>query len=259
MKHSMTRGGLCGAFSPADLGAAGTTPPVALPRLQVSANRRFLKQEDGSPFFWLGDTGWYIWKLNPADVELYLSDRARQGFTVIQAHCGYDVTDFAGRRPFIDDNTYGHNEVCVFWRPGDPTEPPKASGQRAHWKQALQAPGAAQMRHLRALMESRSFFNRLPDPSLLVSPAGTGNDHVQATRASDGSYALIYLPAGGAVTVAMSKIAGDGVKASWFDPRTGSYTPIGAYPTGGARRFDAPGAAAPGNDWVLVLEAMAKT
>jgi len=29
-------------------------------RLKVSENRRFLVREDGSPFFWLGDTAWEL-------------------------------------------------------------------------------------------------------------------------------------------------------------------------------------------------------
>lgn len=28
--------------------------------LQVSANQRYLVHEDGTPFFWLGDTGWLL-------------------------------------------------------------------------------------------------------------------------------------------------------------------------------------------------------
>jgi hypothetical protein len=65
------------------------------------------------------------------------------------------------------------------------------------------------------------------------------------------------VPTGGAVTVTLSKLAGAGVKASWFDPRTGGYTAIGDFPNNGTRQVDAPGATAPGNDWVLVLDATA--
>jgi hypothetical protein len=55
-------------------------------RLQVSANKRFLVKEDGSPFFYLGDTAWELFhKLNREDADLYLQNRAAKGFTVIQA------------------------------------------------------------------------------------------------------------------------------------------------------------------------------
>ena len=31
-----------------------------LPLLKISENKRFLSDEDGNPFFWLGDTGWLL-------------------------------------------------------------------------------------------------------------------------------------------------------------------------------------------------------
>jgi len=43
-------------------------------------------KEDGSPFFWVGDTAWELFhKLNREEAELYLITRAQQGFNVIQA------------------------------------------------------------------------------------------------------------------------------------------------------------------------------
>ena len=127
------------------------------------------------------------------------------------------------------------------------------SGQRNHWKESLEAPGATQMKHLRALMESLPFLNRIPDQSVLISPPEISIFHIQATRASDGSYALAYLPAGDEVTIDMTKIDSATVDCSWFDPRTGTYTRIGAYPNQGTRSFTAPGQPVLGNDWVLVL------
>src|SRR5262245_56340325 len=91
-----------------------------------------------------------------------------------------------------------------------------------YWKEVLNDPGATQMRHVQTLMESRSFLNRIPDQSIVVSPIGSGLDHVQATRASDGKYAMIYIPRGGSVDVNLAKITGQGVAPSWFNPRDGS-------------------------------------
>lgn len=55
-------------------------------KLQVSENKRLLQYEDGTPFFYLGDTAWELFhKLNKEEVDLYLQDRATKGFTVIQA------------------------------------------------------------------------------------------------------------------------------------------------------------------------------
>ena len=109
------------------------------------------------------------------------------------------------------------------------------------------------MRHLRALMESRPFLNGIPDQTLLVSPAGKGNDHVCATRASTGSYAMAYLPAGVAITIDLSKISGDTVQAHWYKPREGTATQIGRFPNTGHQVFTPPTRGA-GHDWVLVLD-----
>jgi Protein of unknown function (DUF4038)/Putative collagen-binding domain of a collagenase len=146
-------------------------------------------------------------------------------------------------------HTYGNENLEVMYEPGD-----DSSFVHRYWKDALHDPGARHVRHLRSLIESRSFLNRVPDQSIVTSGQGTGIDRVQATRASDGSYALIYIPSGGAVSVNMAKLSGPNVVASWFNPRDGSASVIGNYANSGAHMFDAPGATATGNDWVLALE-----
>ena len=54
--------------------------------LKISDNHRFIVKQDGTPFFYLGDTAWELFhRLSLADADLYLKDRASKGFTVIQA------------------------------------------------------------------------------------------------------------------------------------------------------------------------------
>src|SRR5712692_59807 len=56
-------------------------------KLRVSANGRHFVDQDGKPFFYLGDTCWLLFqRLNRDEVEQYLKDRAGKGFTVIQAY-----------------------------------------------------------------------------------------------------------------------------------------------------------------------------
>lgn len=65
-----------------------------LPYLKVSTDGHFLETSSGSPFFWLGDTGWLIaQKLNHQDVEKYLDDRKAKGFNVIQMMALHDLSD----------------------------------------------------------------------------------------------------------------------------------------------------------------------
>jgi len=59
--------------------AGGQTAPI-----EVSANGRFLQTDDGRPFFWNADTAWRLFRLNPEELELYLSNRREKGFNVVQ-------------------------------------------------------------------------------------------------------------------------------------------------------------------------------
>lgn len=82
----------------------------ALPRLKVSDNRRFLVTETGQPFFWLGDTAWELFhRLNREEAVRYLDNRARLGFTVVQAVAlaeldGLNAPDPYGHRPLIEND-----------------------------------------------------------------------------------------------------------------------------------------------------------
>ena len=88
-----------------------------LPRLKVSDNTRFLVTEDNKPFFWLGDTAWWIRRIAPDDIDLYMSNRAGHGFNVIQVHPGYNVTNYADEHPFVNNDTDTPNEA--FWKKMD--------------------------------------------------------------------------------------------------------------------------------------------
>lgn len=71
-------------------------------RLQVTPDGHYLQYANGQPFFWLGDTGWELFhRLDTAEIKYYLDNRARKGFTVIQAVV---LAEFDGlRKP----NRYG--------------------------------------------------------------------------------------------------------------------------------------------------------
>lgn len=81
-----------------------------LPKLKVSQNGRFIVTEKGEPFFWLGDTAWQIFhNLNREDVDIYLNDRAKKGFNVIQAVLlaelnGLDISNAYGHKPLINND-----------------------------------------------------------------------------------------------------------------------------------------------------------
>jgi hypothetical protein len=54
-------------------------------KLMVSDNGRYLKYEDGTPFFWLGDTGWLLpQRLDRDEAAYYLEQCSRAGYNVVQ-------------------------------------------------------------------------------------------------------------------------------------------------------------------------------
>lgn len=146
-------------------------------------------------------------------------------------------------------HTYGENNVMQMMVPGR-WEPSFEADRR--WDEALQAPGAGQMHHLRTLIESRPMLERRPDPAMIVDP-GTRYDRVLASRGD--RYAFAYSYSGRPFTLRLGVLPGARVRTAWFSPRDGRTVPIGTFANTGTRRFDPPGATRPGNDWALVVDA----
>lgn len=90
---------------------------ATLPRIQVSANKRFLVTEDGAPFFWLGDTAWELFhRLTRVEAAHFFDVRQAQRFTVIQAVVlaefdGLNTPNVYGERPLVDNDPTRPNEA----------------------------------------------------------------------------------------------------------------------------------------------------
>jgi len=147
--------------------------------------------------------------------------------------------------------TYGHNSVMQMYKITD-LQP--AYGPKDEWFKAINAEGAKQMIHLKKLMLSRSYFDRVPDQSLIAGQNGKQYNRLIATRGSD--YAMIYAYNGNNMHINMGKIKGEKVKASWFDPRNGQAMLIGKFENKGVLEFNPPGREKEGNDWVLILDSL---
>ncbi|MCI0627025.1 MAG: hypothetical protein L0387_36160 [Acidobacteria bacterium] len=61
---------------------------------------------------------------------------------------------------------------------------------------------------------------------------------------------IAYIPTPRSVVVQLSELAGNTLKASWFDPQTGKTLQAGEYRAQGEHEFRPPG----DGDWVLVVE-----
>ncbi|WP_295119475.1 glycoside hydrolase family 140 protein [uncultured Chitinophaga sp.] len=145
--------------------------------------------------------------------------------------------------------TYGENAVMQFHTKGDADA---NYGVTTNWKTAIHSPGAEQMRYLKKLLESRSYYDRTPAQEILPNNNGKRYGYLLATKGK--GYALIYTYVGNKFQVDLSKTGFIPGKASWFKPSSGEMTSFDVPVVKGITEFDPPGEAAEGNDWVLVLE-----
>jgi hypothetical protein len=145
--------------------------------------------------------------------------------------------------------TYGHNAIMQFHKKDD-TAP--AYGVKEYWEEALDAPGASEMKYLKKLILSRPYFERVPAQELIAGEAGKKYDYIAATRGND--YAFFYTWNCRNISIDSKKLNWNKFRASWFDPLNGSTTRIGTFAADGIKIFNFPGRKQNGMDVVLILE-----
>ncbi len=144
--------------------------------------------------------------------------------------------------------TYGHHAVWGFVGARNDV----INYADRDWIDALQRPAGRQMGFLRQLIESRPYFSRVPDQSLIAGDSGKGAMHIQATRDTEGSYAFVYFPFNDLTArLNLTSLRAKRLRAWWYDPRTGVGTLIGVIEAAPDREFRSPPY---GPDWVLVLD-----
>ena len=68
------------------LGLLAQSPWQQHGKLQVSQNGHTIQHQDSTPFLWIGDTAWGMFQqLTREEVDHYLDNRQKLGFTVIQS------------------------------------------------------------------------------------------------------------------------------------------------------------------------------
>lgn len=92
-------------------------PVLLWSQIRISSDGRYFTTAEGKPFFWLGDTGWELFhRLTREEADFYLTDRARKGFTVIQAVVlaeldGLNTPNPYGQKPLINNDPTKPNEA----------------------------------------------------------------------------------------------------------------------------------------------------
>jgi len=101
---------------------------TAFQEVKVSENGHYFQTTDGSPFFWLADTGWLTFKkLNREEINTYFEDRKSKGFNIIQImamHSEEMVNTYGDSavvnndvsKPMVTDGTrFENTEEYDFW------------------------------------------------------------------------------------------------------------------------------------------------
>lgn len=90
-------------------------------KLTVSEEHRYLKHENGAPFFWLGETGWLMpERLNREEVPYYLECCKNAGYNVVQVQTlnGVPSMNFYGQYSMTDGFDFSHIDrkgVYGYW------------------------------------------------------------------------------------------------------------------------------------------------
>lgn len=160
---------------------------------------------------------------------------------------GFDVTPLWVRRQAYysymagASHSYGHNDS---WRVL-PT-----------WKQALDAPGAAQLGILKRIFLARDeWWELVPDQALFAEGGRIEGTVLNlAARHRDRRWAMAYLADPASVSVRLDRLA-NSADALWIDPRTGESQAAGRFANTGVASFTTPDG---WEDALLVLSASAK-
>jgi len=139
---------------------------------------------------------------------------------------------------------YGHSGLWAFSSPViDATD----------WTTQLAATARAQMVHVKTLLTQYEWWKLVPqqNTSLVSSSLGADGSRVCPARASDGSFAMVYIPASQSVTVVMSALAPSSVRARLYDPTAGTFSAVSGSPFANTGTQSI----ASGGERVLVLDA----
>ncbi|MHB9033919.1 MAG: apiosidase-like domain-containing protein [Anaerolineae bacterium] len=122
-------------------------------------------------------------------------------------------------------HSYGHNDCWV--APGE-------------WRRWINAPGAQQLTLYRRLVTGLPrWWQLVPCQELLADGAGECMARAAASRAADGSWALVYLPEARTVRLDLSNLQ-PGLRARWVNPADGTEVPASQAGPGGRSVYEPP-------------------
>ncbi len=146
---------------------------------------------------------------------------------------------------------FGHTYGChAIWQMLTPERQPIGFGRNT-WYDDLDLPGAWDMIHVRNLMESRPFTERIPFQEIVLNKNQSDTDFICATRGQN--YIMVYIPTGLEAQLDLGRCGWPKATAWWYNCQTGKIEKIGLIHTNQTKSFSTP-TSGRGNDWVLVLD-----
>lgn len=127
------------------------------------------------------------------------------------------------------------------------------NGPLKPWYRSLDLEVANQVKHLKNMILSKPFFDRIPDQSLVAKMQVEDDTYIAATRDRTGTYAMIYLPAGGETLLNLKILSGSKLSGTWYDPRTGVSFPMNEKLEKSKPIPISSPSTGRGNDWVLII------
>ncbi|TDE95117.1 DUF4038 domain-containing protein [Occultella glacieicola] len=225
-----------------------------------SGHRDYAQVWDDSPATWKGPDNWrhveHDYQRYPArptvDGEPGYEAIPRGLHDPVHGYWGHDDSRrfaywavFAGAA----GHTYGHNAVIQVHKPGYSP----AYAVTMDWREGLVAPGSKDLQHLKNLLLSYPYFERIPDQTVVVGEPGIREDRLVVTRGE--GYLFAYRFTGRPFQLRGEVLPGEEVRMRWMDPLTGGFVGEALVPNRGVLSFTPPVGANGNTDMVLVLDA----
>ena len=123
---------------------------------------------------------------------------------------------------------------------------------RTDWKEALHFPGSEHMKYMKDLLTRFPWQKMVNDQSIILNENKEDDGYRVAAIGPDKDFIIVYTPLGNMITVDISVMNTDSVKAFWFNPRSGKVKEIGRFTASDKPEFK-PWSWGKGSDFLLVI------
>ncbi|MBI9070220.1 MAG: glycoside hydrolase family 140 protein [Melioribacteraceae bacterium] len=146
-------------------------------------------------------------------------------------------------------HTFGNHNIWQMWQ----QDRYPISWARTNWKEALDYPGALQMKYMKELFESLDWQNLIPDQTIILNENKENKMYQMAMISRNSNLIIAYTPYGIEIAIDATKLKIEKFSAFWFNTRDSKRTVIGEFDNTKSLTFK-PLSHGEGSDWVLILK-----